>query len=234
VTHPLLELQAADTMAEQLRHRRQHLPERDHLQAAKNELVRWDQAVTLRRTRLAELTAEIEADEARSKAIDKHRDRLEKQLKTVIAVREAEALQHELATLAQERSSLDDAELEAMEEQSRLDDELVEFAAQEAALRQTYLDADAAMQAAAADVDGELDRIAARLDTLRSAVEPALLERYDRQRRQHIVAAAGLAGSRCEGCHLDLSASELDRVKADAAKTGVTDCPNCGRLLVVQ
>jgi predicted nucleic acid-binding Zn-ribbon protein len=48
------------------------------------------------------------------------------------------------------------------------------------------------------------------------------------------VAAAALVGARCEGCHLDLSAGEVDVVKAAAAgNAGVTECPNCGRLLVV-
>jgi predicted nucleic acid-binding Zn-ribbon protein len=48
-----------------------------------------------------------------------------------------------------------------------------------------------------------------------------------------MVAAAALNGSRCEGCHLDLSAAELDEVRAVARAGDVADCPQCGRLLVV-
>ena len=55
MTAPLLELQAADTMADQLRHRRGQLAERDQLQATKNDLIRWDQALQTVRKRIREL-----------------------------------------------------------------------------------------------------------------------------------------------------------------------------------
>ena len=47
------------------------------------------------------------------------------------------------------------------------------------------------------------------------------------------VAVAELRGHRCEGCHLDLSAAEVDTAKEEAAESGFTDCPQCGRMLVV-
>ena len=53
------------------------------------------------------------------------------------------------------------------------------------------------------------------------------------RRWAEILAAATLAGSRCEGCHLDLSAAEVDIVKDSVAKGGLADCPQCGRLLAV-
>ena len=44
---------------------------------------------------------------------------------------------------------------------------------------------------------------------------------------------AALVGKQCQGCHLELSAAEIDTVKDEAAETGVADCPDCGRLLIV-
>jgi predicted nucleic acid-binding Zn-ribbon protein len=234
MTAPLLELQAADTMADQLRHRRGTMPEREQLQATKNDLIRWDQALQTIRRRLDELSADIERAEQRSKAIDTKKSKLQAQLKTVIAPREAEALQSEIATLEQERRELDDAELAALEEQSRLDDELQALLTQEQTLREAFLGADAALSSAQADIDGELERIRNRLQGLRDAVDPKVLKQYDRLREHHVVAAAGLSGSRCDGCHLDLSAAELDEVRATAAKAaGLAECPHCGRILVL-
>ena len=234
MSHPLLELQAADTMADQLQHRRQNLAEREQVQAAKNALVRWNEARTVVRRRIEELGELIEQSESKSKALDKHKTRLAAQLKTVIAPREAEALQHEMVAIDQQRSDLDDSELEMLEEQSRLDDELKTLLGQEETLRDTYLGADAAMSAAETDIDGELARIAGRLEGLRDQVEKATLKRYDRLRKHFVVAAATLAGSRCDGCHLDLSAAEIDILRDDAAKAeSIAECPQCGRLLVV-
>ncbi len=45
-------------------------------------------------------------------------------MKTVIAPREAEALMHEMSTLDEQTDALDTAELEALEEQSDVDDRL--------------------------------------------------------------------------------------------------------------
>ena len=234
MTAPILELQAADTMAEQLRHRRTNLPEREQLQATKNDLIRWDQTLQTIRKRLEELTAQIDQAEQRSHAIDTKKKRLNAQLKTVIAPREAEALQAEIATFDRERSDLDDVELTALEEQSRLDDEFQALLQQEETLRDAFLGADAALAASQADIDGELARIADRLQGLRDAVDPAVLKLYDRLRQNHVVAAAGMSGSRCDGCHLDLSAAEIDIVRDTAARAdGIADCPHCGRLLVL-
>ncbi len=234
MTHPILELQAADTMADQLRHRREHLNEREQVQAAKNALVRWNQARTVMRKRLDELDEIIEAAEHESHEIDTHRERLQAQLKTIISPREAEALQSEIGTLNGRRSALDDAELAALEEQTRLEDELAAVLGEEETLRDTYLSADAALSNAQADIDGELRRIDERLTGLRAEVDKKMLRRYDRLRQQHVVAAATLSGSRCEGCHLDLSAAEVDVLRDEAAETGgVADCPQCGRLIVI-
>ena len=233
MTHPILELQAADTMADQLRHRREHLPEREQLQAARNALVRWNEARMVTRKRVEELGALIEQAERDSHEIDTKLERLNKQLRTVIAPREAEALQHEIAGLRQRRSELDDVELGALEEQATADDELRGLLDQEDALTQTYIAADKEASLAETDIDGELARVASRLEALRAAVDKKILRRYDRLREQHLIAAATLAGSRCEGCHLDLSAAEIDDVKDTAAKGGLAECPQCGRLLAI-
>lgn len=232
MTHPVLELQAADTMADQLRHRREHLAEREQLRAVKNHLLRWDQAGTLKRKRLDELTEAIESAEAESAEIDARRERLRLKLKTVIAPREAEALQSEMAALQARRNELDDTELAALDEHGRLEDELAAHQREGELLRDELLAADATLSAAEADIDSELDRIAERLDGLRSQVDGPILKRYDRLRKNHMVAAAGLTGSRCDGCHLDLSAAEVDDVRETVASAGIADCPQCGRLLV--
>ena len=60
-----------------------------------------------------------------------------------------------------------------------------------------------------------------------------ILTRYDRARPQLGIVVSRLEGKQCTGCHLDLSAAEIDTARTDAADTGVTDCPQCGRILVL-
>lgn len=232
MTHPLLELQAADTMAEQLRHRRDHLVERDQLQASKGALVRWNEARILAKNRFDELSKELRRVEAASADVDAKRTDLDAKLRTIIAPREAEALQHEIAELGRQRGRLDDDGLAVLDEQATLETQLAELAAQEADLRDAYLSADAGLATVESDIDGEIARVEERLAELRRNVDKPMLRKYDRLREAHLVAAATLLGSRCDGCHIDLSAAEADTVRNKIAKSGVSDCPQCGRLLV--
>ena len=87
------------------------------------------------------------------------------------------------------------------------------------------------LSAAEADLDAELAELGAQRGAARAALPAGVIARYDPLRAKLGVAAARLVGSRCEGCHLDMSASELDDVRRAPAGT-IPDCPQCGRLLV--
>ena len=233
MTHPILALQAADTRADQLRHRRQNLPEQSAVDTSRGQYAKWQQRRDGLERRVTELETEIARAEAGSHEIDTQRARLERQLKTIIAPREAEALMHEIALLNERRGALDDAELTALEEQAQVDDDLTAHIADGGSLADAVGAAEDAAAAAVAEIDAQLAEIAAGHEQLRAAVDDKLLGRYDALRRHHMVAAAALVGSRCEGCHLDLSAAELDDVRAAADGEGLAECPHCGRLLVV-
>jgi uncharacterized protein len=233
MTHPLLDLQSADTHADQLRHRRDHLPERASLRAAQTALATWEQRRQLIHARLDELAVDVEREEAESHDIDKHRERLQKQLRTIIAPREAEALQREIQVLSDRRSALDDAELAALEEQTQLEDELIDLLDQQPPFAEAVSSGEAQVAAAEAEITRELEQHAAGQAGLRAAVEADTLRRYDNLRKHHLVAASRLNIRRCEGCHLDLSAHEVDDVKEAIAAGGLSECPQCGRLLII-
>jgi predicted nucleic acid-binding Zn-ribbon protein len=233
VTHPILELQAADTLTDQLRHRREHLPEQADVAATHERRAEWERRRDGLQRRLDELEAVISRSESESHTIDLDRARLEKQLKTVISPREAEALMHEIAVLNERRGVLDDAELSALEEQAEIDDDLKAHAAGEDAVQSAVAVAEESAAQASAQIDAQLAEIASRHDELRAAVDATLLKRYDSLRKQQMVAVSALHGNRCEGCYLDLSAAEVDIVRAAAREGGLADCPQCGRMLVV-
>jgi len=230
----LLVVQQIDTDADQLANRRERLPEREQLAEASKQLGAWERHRSAMRNRLDELTAVIEKAEAESAEIAEHKVRLEAQMKTVIAPREAEALMHEIGTLDEQTDVLDTTELEALEEQADVDDKLTAHLVSEETRRDSVSVADGALERATAEVDRELADLSGRRDAARSELAEGVLARYDRVRASSGVAVAQLAGHRCEGCHLDLSAAEIDDVKDEAvASDGVADCPNCGRMLAL-
>ena len=229
----LLALQAVDTQADQLGHRREHSPLRADLASATSAMRTWEQERASLRSRIDELGESIEQAEQRGADLSAHRRRLEQQMKTVIAPREAEALMHEMATLDAQIDELDVSELESLEEQSALDDQLVEHLGHDEQLRERQHLADEALAAEVGDIDRELSELVDRRADLRGHLADGLLATYDRKRAALGVAVAPLVGKQCQGCHLELSAAEIDTVKDEAAETGVTDCPDCGRLLIV-
>jgi predicted nucleic acid-binding Zn-ribbon protein len=229
----LLALQAVDTQADQLAHRRERSPLRADLASATDALRSWEQQRSSLRSRIDQLGESIEQAEQRGADLLTHRRRLEQQLRTVIAPREAEALQHEIATINSQIDELDVHELECLEEQATLDDQLSAHLAGEEGLRRQLSLADDALAVELADIDAELSDLEQQRTERRAQVPDDLLATYDRKRAALGVAVAALVGRQCQGCHLELSAAEVDTVREEAAATGVTDCPDCGRLLIV-
>lgn len=227
----LLEHQQIDTASDQLRHRLANLPELEAARHSHRAMVEWEKRRSELRSRVDELAGIIEEAENESAEIDRHRTRLEAQMKTVIAVREAEALQHEISTLEERRRGLDDRELAALEEQAEVDDALVAHVADDSSLRQAVAHSDTALAAAQGDIERELAELDARRPSIRADIDGATLERYDRLRSQHGVAVARLVGHRCDGCHMDLSPVEVDLVK-DAPAGEPAACPQCDRILI--
>ncbi len=229
LTADLLELQRLDTTTDQLRHRRAHLPER----AALADATAARQAVADRQAAIAsrsdELIAAIEQLEHDGTALTTHRTRLQKQLKTIIAPREAEALMHEIDGLAAQRDEMDDRELAHLEEHGELESEAAALTDQTPALDAAVAAAQAALTAAEAELDSEVAQLREAREPLASSIDASLLSRYEHLReRLGGVAVAKLEGTHCSGCHLDLSPGEVDEVRS---ADGFADCPQCGRLL---
>ena len=228
----LLELQLTDTAIDLLRYRMPRLPEAVAAAAAAGEVSAWERRTTELAGEIAGFDAAISVSERSNEEISTHRDRLERQLKTVIVPREAEALMHEIARLNAQRAALDDDELEAMDGLAQAEAGLSEHAEVEDLLRMGAAAATAAAATARAASEAELARLIAASDALRARLDSAMLATYDAMRGQHSgVAIAKLNGLRCEGCHLDLSRGEVDTIKR-LPDDELAECPNCGRLLV--
>ena len=80
-------------------------------------------------------------------------------------------------------------------------------------------------------IDADLERVRAERAILAASVAPELLEEYERLRPQSGgIAIARLVGGSCGGCHLGLSAVEIDRIKK-LPPEAPAHCEECGRLL---
>ncbi len=233
ISERLLALQAIDTESDQLRTRLERLDERVEQEARAAALIEWERTTESRRLRIAELTAAIEAAERLGEEHDVRKQRFEQQLKTIIAPREAEALMHEIETLDAQRDANETAELEALEELSSVETALVTHRDAEQGHRDALARADEALARAVTEIEATQLALGTRRSETRGEIDDAALRSYDRVRAHLGVAVARLEGKMCSGCHLDLSAAEIDAVRDEATRgSGATDCPQCGRILV--
>lgn len=227
----LLSLQDIDSALDANANKRPRLPELAAQQLAAAEVGRLRSALAAAQQRIDGAQAAIDAAEHSAAGLTAKRTRLEAQLKTVIAPREAEALMSEIATLVEQRNELDDQELAALDEQASAEMVLHELAGQLPAAEAILAAADAALAEMTAALDDEVASLGEQRAAAAAALDEAALVRYTRTRHQFGgVAVARLQGSHCSGCHMDLSPAELDGVRA-VPSDDLAECPQCGRFL---
>jgi len=228
----LLELQAIDTTIDQMRHRLSNLPETKNVEDAVGRQRGIDTQLRHAQTEAARLTSEISAGESRTQEIRQHLERLNRQMKTIIAPREAEALQHEIDILRSETSDIDDRGLAAMDELGTVESRIVELEKALDVAGGEVESARAAESATTTETRAAIDAQRLLRDAAAGDVSAVVLASYDTKRTQLAgVAVAQLSGLSCRGCHLDISRSEADQL--GKMPEDERECPNCSRWLVL-
>lgn len=228
----LLALQDIDSALDAITHKRPRLPEGVAHQEALADQADLKARAAAAQQQIDAAQAAIEAAEHAAADLTTKRSRLEAQLKTVIAPREAEALMHQIATINGQRSELDDAELAALDEQAEGEEALAEVGLETPAAVAAVESTKAALDAALAELAAEEAALkASRAETVAS-MPAEHVATYERVRAQfHGVGVTRLIGTHCSGCHMDLSPAELDIVKAVPAGEQA-ECPQCGRIMI--
>ncbi len=234
VFHDLLVVQDHDTAADRLRHRRQTLPELAELSATEDELARLESALGEEEVRASDAARSQRRLEAELALVESKVSELDAKLYSgaVTVPRELQAMQSEGDALRGRRGSLEDEVLEAMAARETLDGQI-------AALERGRTELDArgvALRAAVAEGQAGIDRELSDGLTARGVAAesiPADVAALYEQLRARLggIAAAPLVNGRCGGCHLDLPATEVARLRKEPAETLVR-CEQCERILV--
>ena len=226
--HDLYAVQLTDIAISQAQHRLAHLPESASYQFAKSASQKAIADLAAIDKQSTDAGTEIAGLEKQAHEIDATLARLNKQMKTIIAPREAEALQHEITTCANNRSALDDRELELLEVVERCDKESVAVGSRVESTREALAIAEQLLRAARAAVNAEIAHLTEQRSAQSLVVSPSLLSTYDAKRKHRPDGAVSkLNGPTCSGCHLDLPTSEIDRLHKLPADE-LHECPHCG------
>jgi predicted nucleic acid-binding Zn-ribbon protein len=230
----LLAVQDLDAAADQLRHRRVHLLERAQLAEIDGRIASLRAESSGVEAKLADVGARQSAAEAELAATEQRATSVSKRLYggEVSASRELSAMAAELDQLKERSSGLEDDVLLLMEEREPLEARASELAAALESLGGERDQVAASLSDAETVVDAELADLSSRRAGAAATVPAALLETYERLRtRLGGIGVARLVGNHCDGCHLTLSAMELDRIR-HLPEGEVVTCEQCSRILV--
>lgn len=229
----LLELQKIDTALLQLSHRQANLVERTNLTKAKSTLTATQSGQAVATAQLEKVKSQITNLELANKKCEAQIVKYSQQLRTVIAPREAEALQHEIETVRTERSTNDDQELLLLETSERLELQLKDLIERVNAGSAAVTLATTALSEAIEECEAEKKLFDGQRQVVAAAIDLKVIKLYDNKRNKRTTpAVADLHGSKCQSCHLDLSVVELAALKK-IGDSEIAECPNCDCYLVV-
>ncbi len=231
----LLLVQEHDLAIDHLEHRRATLPAREQLVAAEAEAAATMPALTDATARRDAVARDVKRLEDEATATKDKAQEVEKTLYSgsVSSPRELQALQADIEQLQRHQASLEDRELDLMEQQEQLDAEVSGLEATVAAAVGVAESARAALAEAEAEIAAEIERETSARGSATEGLDPALLADYDKCRAQAGgVGAARLVGQTCQGCRLTIPRTEVERIKREGSVGAVAHCDNCGAILV--
>jgi len=229
----LLELQKIDSIIDRLEYRRRNLPEQTELDALGTKMQSLESALgdqqaladdcSLRQRKLdgevESLSLKIAAEEARLFE------------GKVASPRELSALQAEIESLKRRRATIEDNDLEVMEEAEAVGARLKALKADEETLQASIAQALAKRDEVLGEIENEFKAAASEREAWLGKFDEELLSIYsDLRASKGGVAIALLDAGTCQGCHMKLPAQEVAQLKRSDA---MAKCVECGRILVI-
>lgn len=212
----LLELQNLDSRLARLGHERRTLPVLNEIRSLENQLADTEDERIRQATRLGDLRRDLTRVEDDVEQIRQRTARYAARVEGAgVSAKDAAAIQHEIALLAERTSNLEDAELEQMERVEEAEQQVATLVATATAIAEQ-------VARLSADRDAECDRIEAqaaevreRRDALAARLPAGLVALYDDVRATTGgLGAVALHGNRLEGASFELSLTELAEIKA--------------------
>jgi predicted nucleic acid-binding Zn-ribbon protein len=149
---------------------------------------------------------------------------------SIANAKELESLQHEIENLKRRRTDREDELLALMEIREGVEADATGARERSETLRARVERVVEESDEELRSVEAELGARRAEREALVPTIDPDVLELYEDLRRQKKgVGAAALVDGVCQGCHEQLSAVVLDRLKRT---DGVRRCEHCRRILV--
>lgn len=220
------------------------LQERDQrIRAFQTELNAIPEERRLKEKQIADSAARLEAAKTRMKAIEVERKKLEVDAQArrdaIARYRQQQfqtrkneefaALGHEIEAAEKAIVSIEDRELELMEEAERLRPAVAEAERQHTEEKAKLESQIAELGKKAENIQARVAELIAGRPALTEGIDEDLLDQYTRLfKSKHGNALVELEHEVCTGCHMKVTTQVALGVRADRT---LVHCPNCGRIL---
>ncbi len=227
-------MQAADSALDQVAHRRATLPAATRLAEVEVSLESLDSEIVRAETDVSDIERESRKADADVEQVRERSARDSQRMDSglITNAKELESIQHEITSLARRQAELEDVELEILE---RLESAQGLVTTLHGRRESEQIERDeliAARDEAYARFDEEAAKLRTERDESATGIPDELMALYEKLRKSNSgVGAARLHQGRCEGCRLEITASELGKIR-DADPTEVVRCEECRRILV--
>ena len=230
----LLQIQDRDKAIAALRHQKNNLPERQNI----TDLLEALSTLQKKKDFVSKELMSKEEDQQRLEdevnAIDERVSEQEANLYSgeVSAIKDLQAIQGDIAGLQERKRLVEDQIIVVMEQVEPLKTLLDSLEIEEKAKTEQQAELEASLLRKEENIENQIEDVEVDRSELTSDTSPALLEIYERIRKQSgNIAVAQLNGMTCKGCHLDLPAVEVDRLKK-LPPDELVNCEECGCILV--
>jgi predicted nucleic acid-binding Zn-ribbon protein len=229
----LLELQKIDSTIDRLDARRRALPEQTELERLEEELSRVEGAYAEQQAIVDEISARQRKLDGDIEIVTTKIGRDESRLYSgeFTNPKELADLQSEVESLKRRKSTLEDQDLEVMEEREQAEKVLAPLKEQIEQLQRKIDEATIRRDRAAGETSTKLEEARAEREQWPPRFDTELLELYNSLRASKGgVGAAALIDGTCQGCHMRLPSQEYESVRKSE---GLVFCDECRRILVV-
>ena len=230
----LLRIQGLDSELDRLTHQARTLPVLAVIAEIEARLADLGSLIVAGETEVSDLKreqakADTDVEQVRERS---NRDRQRMDAGAVSAAKELQALEHEIASLAKRQAELEDVELEVMERLEDAQSSLNTLVAERAELTEKLQGHASERDAALNDFGAQSTQARTERDGLAPQIPAELSALYEKLRASSRgVGAAALHRGRCQGCQLEINATELKAIReADADE--VLRCEECRRILI--
>jgi predicted nucleic acid-binding Zn-ribbon protein len=226
----LLAIAAYDVELAKIFNLRKQAQAEDEFERASAETLRLSDLLIDSRNKVGDLEMELGRAEADLELVTNRIAKDKQVLSSTSSAKDAQGIEHELATLGNRKNELEDAQLQIMELLETAQHEHEKLKQEKHAADATLADLEQRISTELADLGSQAEKIQAERQSAISSIDQELAAAYER-RFERGVAAGRLTGRDCGACRLSITATSFEELMALPAQQ-LAECPNCQAFLV--